>query len=179
MSNNKGFTLVEVLVVVTIISILASILWIIIDMKSQINNAKAVKIANDFKSIERAFWLTAQEGLKEYGLYPSENEFGYGPDPSISTLVNNSGLKYIPANFQPPIGDGIYKYDNDNNAYPFLNNCSGQNNSGGVNLIIKNITTIDQDVVYKLDNIFDNGDGLKCGYIRVYNDNILKFNLDV
>jgi hypothetical protein len=34
------------------------------------------------------------------------------------------------------------------------------------------------DVLAELDNIFDNGDGLKCGKVRIVNKHEFLFNLD-
>jgi prepilin-type N-terminal cleavage/methylation domain-containing protein len=177
----KGFTLIELLVVIAIIGILAGILFVAIDPSKQNAKAQAVKIARDLKLIEQAFALTALDLGRD--IYPTESDMGYtGESPWISILVDDNKLMYVNKDISPgSFGEGVYRYDNDNNNfYPYLNNCSGPvSNNNGTNILVSSATSAyDLIILNELDRIFDDGDDLFCGKIRVNDGNIFFFNLD-
>ncbi len=172
--KNKGFTLIELLVVIAIIGVLSSVLILVINPSDQINKAKAAKIAKDFKLIEKAFQLTAADDMENYVLYPVEPISGGA---KISQMIDNSHLKYISRDISPGnIGVGYYVYDNDDNVYPYLNNCPGGSNGGGVNILIQDAAN-ETSLVNQLDKMIDNSDGLGCGKLRTAYGHII-FNLD-
>ncbi len=175
--KNKGFTLIELLVVIAIIGVLSSVLILVIKPSDQINKAKAAKIAKDLKLIEKAFQLTAADDMENYNLYPTESELGLGNNPKIITLVENGALRYVSKNIKPNLGTHIYRYDNDNDIYPYLNNCPGGNNYGGVNVFIYHGFLDYPEILTELDRMIDNSDGLRCGKIKRV-DNDISFTLD-
>ena len=164
MKKQKGFTLIELLVVIAIIGVLSSVLILVMKPSDQINKAKAAKIAKDLKLIEKAFQLTAADDMENYNLYPTENELGLS-NPMISVMVNGGHLKYVSADIEPDSGS-TYGYDNDNDPYPYLNNCPGGNTYAGANIVIRGDVAHDSDIINNLDKIIDNSDGLGCGKLR-------------
>jgi type IV pilus assembly protein PilA len=185
----KGFTLIELLVVIAIIGILAGILFVAIDPSKQNAKAQAVKIARDLKLIEQAFALTALDLGRDTYLLEDDVGSGSTNNKAISNLITNDDLMYVSEDISSgSFGNGVYHYDNDDDGtgngngdfYPYLNDCSGANNNHmGANILVSSVTSAyDDDIVSELDRIFDDGNGLFCGKIRVYNSDNFFFNLD-
>jgi len=116
---NHGFTLVEVMVVVVILGILASI--IVPKIMSRPDEAKIVKAKQDILAIESALQLYKLDN----GFYPST-------DQGLKALVNKPEDEPLPQNWK---ADGYLKnlpVDPWNRAYQYLN--PGVHNSNDVDL---------------------------------------------
>jgi prepilin-type N-terminal cleavage/methylation domain-containing protein len=177
----KAFTLIELLVVIAIIGILAGILFVAIDPSKQNAKAQAVKIARDLKLIEQAFVLTALDLGGD--TYPLEDDVGSGGagNKTISNLITNDDLMYVSEDISSgSFGSGTYYYDNDDDKYLYLNNCLESVSGGwGANILVSSASSAyDEIILDELDKIFDDGDGLDCGKIRMHNGDYLFFNLD-
>ena len=175
--NIKGFTLIELLIVISILAILMAGAYLALNPKEKQDKARAARIANDLRQIQKAFELTAVELGRD--TYPTESDLGLGSNPSIKKLVDNNKLNHISAKIKAEgLGDEKIEYDNDGDEYPYLNNCPGNTNGDGANLIVWGISDADNNkIVLELDKIFDKSDGLKCGRIRTYSSGVI-YNLD-
>ncbi|MGB6976254.1 MAG: type II secretion system major pseudopilin GspG [Gammaproteobacteria bacterium] len=86
--NMRGFTLIEIMVVVVIIGILASI--VIPKIISRPQQARIVKAKQDILSIENAMQLYKLDS----GFYPNTEQ-------GIAALVTKPGSDPVPTNWQP------------------------------------------------------------------------------
>ncbi len=135
---NKGFTLIEILVVITIIGLLVSISFIGVTRARE--KAAATKVVAQFEILEKNLNLLSLED--NIGWWAEDDEFcaaltgcANGADPDISV---HTGLTNVP---KPPLASPYYRYDNDGDDY-----YDGPDNSGGVNIILyfPNSTTNDR-----------------------------------
>lgn len=195
LKKQKAFTLIELLVTIAIISILTSVIFMAIDSKKQNDRATAIRVIKEFTAIQKALELSSLDPDWGYNSYPGEYDFGLGENPAIVDLIDNGILKYVGredlVNGQglgqlvgangAGVGNGVYRYDNDNDTYNYLNNCPGVNTTAGVNIFIYWVESEeDMAIINELDSILDNGDGLKCGKIRTYDvgaRKILDYNI--
>ena len=173
--NMKGFTLIELLIVISILAILMAGAYLALNPKEKQDKARAARVLNDIKQIEKAFKLSAIDLNRD--TYPLESEFG--GEKTIKYLVENNLLKYFSLKGSTLNGKDII-YDNDGDKYQYLNNCPGDtsNNHQGVDLYFLNT---DEAVWLALDELVDKGNGLGCGKVikSVFGSNIYyKYILD-
>lgn len=164
--KDKGFTLIELLIAMAIISILSAV--VAVSAQNFRLSAIASQIAAEFREIERSFESTSTYYNFDY-IFPTETYLGLGANPTIESLVDNDFLDFIGSDIAPSgFGNGQYNYDNDNDTYAHLETCPGVAGTQGVNIFVAGIATeADGVIVNELDNIFDSGDGLTCGKVRV------------
>ena len=175
MNKQKGFTLIELLVVIAIISILSAVA--LASLNSGRIKARAAVIASELNEIDKAFRASAasQNWPSDW---PIEGQaFGNLPivTPGITTLsrlISDGYLEFISIDLsRPSFGTGIYGYDNDNDFSANVYNCPGNNSDPtGVALFMRVSSITEGDdalIVEELDDIFDGGNGLGCGRIRV------------
>ena len=108
-SNNKAFTLVELLVVIAVISLLASIT--LASLNSARAKARDAKKIADFHQLQQALGLY----FDKYGKYPNETEVTNGSDhwwgnfnSMAQQLVNEGFLSSVPI----PPNANAYNYYN-------------------------------------------------------------------
>lgn len=83
--KNNGFTLMELLVVIAVLGILASVILTIVDPAEKIRTANDVKVKNDVRTVANAFES-----------YQTSNA-GYYTGASSTSLVQNGYLKLWPS----------------------------------------------------------------------------------
>src|SRR5258706_7661990 len=105
-SQSKGFTLVELLVVIGIIALLISIL--LPSLSRARETANRVKCGSNLRQIGQAMMLYANENQ---GSYPRTNMNGTAAAPAI--IVDTTGAKNVTNPFAPP---GTNSPVADNNA---------------------------------------------------------------
>lgn len=108
-SSVKGFTLVEVLIVVGVIGILATSLIVLIDPISQSQKSRDSKRKADLKQIQSALELYRSD----HGEYPPDGAIVSG-----SNLIED-GTEYLKVIPVDPKNEGQYRYtyDNTGNGY--------------------------------------------------------------
>ncbi len=166
-SSSKGFTIVELLIVVVVIGILAAIVTVAYTGITERANAAAV--ADGFKKFEKAMRLyVTSNGLASW---PGDSTLTGGGNPNIPSLITNvSGFSnYMQsAPSVAGISGSSWRYDNDGDTY---NGCSVSD--AGVNIFISPppATALAQ----KIDDAIDDGN-LSCGRLRL--TSTLIFNLN-
>lgn len=162
MQIRRGFTIVELLIVVVIIAILAAVT--VVAYNGVRARAQAAQIADEFKTIEKALLLYKHTlGLSSW---PTDNDATYwtgNANPSFTAIIaaQPSFREFLQSVPLAPIGTGNpYAFDNDLDTY---NGCS--NASSGVNIYINNATTADTAVMQAVDDAIDDGN-LACGRVR-------------
>jgi prepilin-type N-terminal cleavage/methylation domain-containing protein len=161
--QKKGFTLIEILIVTTIIGILGSILFI--SVNSVREKAKAIKIIGDLKSIEKGLiaWGLA-EGISEW--WDEDVWDAPSDEPTIEWMMENTDLgDWVSGT--PRIDADLYVYDNDGNTFDPDGDGCGSVPWHGVNLNIWEQKFL--RIVDLIDKKIDGGDGNSCG--RVVWDN--------
>lgn len=166
-SSSSGFTLIEVLIVIAIIGILASI--VLASLNSARTKAKAAKFVGDANQIAKALsgWGT-DEGITEWW---HEDDFlptcgtsgGSRDEPTITCLAENFALgDWLSGS--PGIDTDLYVYDNDGDTFDTDGDgCADGSIWSGVFLNIWDSALL--DVVEEADDKVDNGDGSSCGKI--------------
>jgi len=172
MKKNNAFTLIELLIVISLLSILMLAGIMLLNPKKHTSQAKTVNIANDLRNIEKAFRITSIE--KGWEKLPTDSEIGE----KIKDIIDNGNLKNTTVWKNQYNFGSEYFYDNDDDDYLYLHNCPGEESTEGANIYLKNISDADNnETVLELDKIFDNSDGLNCGKIRTVNNSELWFNM--
>lgn len=106
--KNKGFTLIEIMVVITIIGILAAV--IVPKVIGRSDQARVVKAKQDINSLEQALELYKLDN----GFYPTQSQ-------GLKALVAQPSSDPIPQNWK---SDGYIKRlptDPWNNSYQYVN----------------------------------------------------------
>ena len=85
--KSKGFTLVEIIIVVALIGVLAGGLITILDPAGQLKSSRDSKRKSDLKQIQAALELYRAD----QGIYPDNSDIGYdvANNPSNTSLVDN------------------------------------------------------------------------------------------
>ncbi len=149
-SIKKGFTLVEIMVVVTIIGLLASIA--IPSYQQSRNSAIASKTASDFKRFADQFNLYALQK----GTWPDDGYPGTIPAGMESYLADNVWQEVT------PLGGN---WDYDNSAFGF---------TSGVSI---DSTTLGDDALLAVDSLLDDG-SLSTGIMIKTGGNRLSYILE-
>jgi len=101
----KAFTLVELLIVITVLGILAATILTVVNPQDKINAANDAKVQNDINQIINALQT-----------YAAQDPQGWYPDPDLDVLVTAGELNVVP---KPPVGYGTdYGYIVDNGVVP-------------------------------------------------------------
>lgn len=107
----KAFTLVELLIVITVLGILAATILTVVNPQDKINAANDAKVQNDTNQIINALQTYAAQDPS--GLYPA----------SLATLVTAGEINVVP---KPPTGYGTaYTYSVNNTSVPPVAKVSG------------------------------------------------------
>ncbi|MEW5907801.1 MAG: type II secretion system protein [Patescibacteria group bacterium] len=163
----RGFTFIELLIVIAIIGILASI--VLVSLNSARTKAKAAKLVSDSNQIAKALagW-GIEEGIIEWwhedDFLPTCGTSGSSEDePTITCLAENFALgDWLSGN--AGIDTNLYVYDNDGDTFDTNGDgCADGSIWNGVFLNIWDQTLL--DVVEEADDKVDNGDGSSCGKI--------------
>lgn len=158
--RQRGFTIVELLVVIVVIAVLASVTIVV--YSGARTRAQATQIATDLKAIEKAFHLYKQSiGL---ATWPSDNDATYltgNANPTIATIITAQiGFRNFLATAPVPTGIGVsYAFDSDGDTY---DGCS--TNTSGVDIYVANATN--NDLMQAVDSAMDDGN-LGCGRVRI------------
>ena len=126
MKQNKGLTIIELLLVISIIGLLSSII-----LSSFINSrtkAQATQLLAEFQQVEKALYLMAydqdrslwwsddddgSEDVDCNGVIPGSDKIGVPGNPSLGTLVQNDTFsKFFPTDVNLQVGNNL-QYDND------------------------------------------------------------------
>ena len=159
-SSSAGFTLIEILTVIAIIGILATI--IVVTMASAREKAKATKLFSDLIQVEKALGAWAID--EEVGVWWDEDLWGAPTDePTIAWLAANTSLgNWMSGN--PGIASNLYVYDNDGDTFDTNGDgCADGSIFQGVFLNIWDPNLL--DAVDIMDDIMDGGDGPTCGRV--------------
>ncbi len=89
MANNKGFTIIEILVVIVILGILGTLL--VPKFLDKPDEARVTKAALDIKAIESALKIYKLEN----GVYPPSTDQG-----GLESLITKTEVEPIPKNFK-------------------------------------------------------------------------------
>lgn len=165
--TKKGFTIVELLVVIVVIGILAAITIVAYSGIQQ--RAQAASIADALEKIDKAFRLYGTE--QQISTWWVDNALTGTGNPNISSVISSTGLKsYIQSE---PVISGLtgsyFKYDNDTDTRDVA--VCGSNNPAGVNIFF---TPISAELTAIVDKIIDDND-TNCGKVRYYNDSQLEY----
>lgn len=150
----KGFTLLEILLVVAIIAALASIMIISLNPSKRLTDSNNVKILANSKELEKALSLYV---LENNGQFPTEIQTlinqgktkipickpsqSCGGVDLTSTLVNGGYLSFIPVNpnYETTVNTGIeIHYSAQNNSLQVVSGigtiCASVNEGGTINI---------------------------------------------
>jgi prepilin-type N-terminal cleavage/methylation domain-containing protein len=156
-NNTKGFTIVELLIVIVIIAILAAI--VIVAYNGVQTRAKASAVTSGLKSAEKAFRLYAID--KGYDNWPADSTMvaGVSTNPTLQQFIDNTTFKnYMqktPTIANTPSLYWFYDYDTDTRP-----KCGSR--YAGVNIIVLYMS---QDLATQIDKDIDDGD-INCGRVR-------------
>jgi len=127
LKRQKGFTIIEMLIVVSIIAMLTAILVPVLDDSAK--SSRDARRAADLKSVQSA--LAAYK--REKGVYPSTNGQWWGDAPSYGGKDYQGAKAYIPGlvpTYMPslprdpdaryPVGQQGYLYKSNGTDYKFL-----------------------------------------------------------
>jgi general secretion pathway protein G len=103
--NNRGFTLIEIMVVVVILGILAA--FVVPKLLSRPDEARITKAATDIKGIEQAL-----------GLFKLDNGFYPTTEQGLAALVSKPTIGRIPGKY--PDGAYLKKVPNDPWGTPYV-----------------------------------------------------------
>jgi len=98
-NKNKGFTIIELIVVIAIIAILAAV--VSVNVNKYIKNAKISRATKEFNNMKAA----ATEFYVKYGDYPNSTESNPGTDPF---LIIDSNTYYLSEFYKVNWSDASY-----------------------------------------------------------------------
>jgi general secretion pathway protein G len=145
----KGFTLIEMLVIIAIVAILAAIVWV--NTGSSVERSKVSGALNQYKSIKTA----ANAYFTDVGQWPANTSNGLG-------FVTNDSFygwagPYLEKWPTPAPWGGSYNFLQDNS----------QNWVGvGIQARYLRLTGVKLSAVNKIDSTMDGGDGAAAGVIH-------------
>ena len=128
MATNKGFTLLEVLIVIALITIIAVIALVVLNITSQVDKARDGRRKNELAALQTAL----EDYYNDHGCYPQASEICYddpvdikkgefGTQPTIGQKCHICGsestspsfapyLDKLPCDPQHPTKDYLYTY---------------------------------------------------------------------
>ena len=112
--NNKGFTLIELMVVVVILGILAT--FLIPKIMSRPDEARVIKAKNDIKAIESALKLYKLDN----GVYPSTEQ-------GLQALITKPDTDPVPSNWRKGGYLDTDKVPVDPWGHPYIYRSPGEN----------------------------------------------------
>lgn len=161
MKSNKGFTIVELLIVIVIIGILVGI--VIVTYTGIQQRAQATAVTDAISKYKRSIkaWATSAS----YSTWPRETDFTGAGNPAINTIASDSRYR----DFIRPVASSygvtsslVWFYDNDGDTAPSDASCNVTGPGQGVSIIIPGLA---QETAQAIDTIKDDGN-LNCGMIR-------------
>ncbi|MEO5949666.1 MAG: prepilin-type N-terminal cleavage/methylation domain-containing protein [Candidatus Saccharimonas sp.] len=168
----RGFTIVELLIVIVIIAILATITVVAYNGITQRSQASAV--ASDLRATIKGFMLYKEAtGMSTWTVESDSSWNGLVTgNPTIASIITyNSVFREFLTKAPANTGTGsstAWLYDNEGDTYV---NC--QVNSNGVNLILQNVTNT--TVAQLIDAAVDDGD-TTCGAMHMSGTSLI-YNL--
>ncbi len=162
----KGFTLIELIITITIISILSVVVFAKISGHEPTTKAKALMFIDTMQKIRLAFQMAyLEEGRSEWW---TEEELNMGTNPSIDSIIDIDPVHplytfshYFKAKgITNPVTLTQYVYDYDGN--PGIQ-CNGVWDDG-VNIMVDGLEN--KDWIYEVDKIIDGEENNTCGLIR-------------
>lgn len=163
MNKGRGFTIVELLIVVVVIAILA-VITIVVYNGIQ-SRGSASRVATNIKNIEKALVMYKNATGASTWTVDSDPSWHGGTtgNPGISEIINYNAVFKEFLSQAPSATDlgttSPWRYDNDNDTY---NGCSAS--GSGVNIVAQNATNT--EVALAVDKAIDDGD-LACGKVRM------------
>ena len=164
MQRTRGFTIVELLVVIVVIAILAAIT--IVSYNGINQRSQAAAVASDLRATIKGFALYKEAtGMSTWA---HENDASWNGNvtgnPTITSMIpyNASFREFVPKAPQTTglgAGASAWLYDNDTGTFA---NCVA--NSDGVNIILQNVTNL--TVAQLVDEALDDGDRA-CGLMHM------------
>ena len=161
--NRRGFTIVELLIVIVIIAILAAIT--VVSYNGIQNRSQASAVASDLRATVKAFMLYREAtGMSSWTLETDASWNGnVTGNPTIVSIINaNAAFREFLTKAPTNAGLGTssnWLYDNEGDNFT---SCAV--NSNGVNIILQNVTNT--TVAQLVDADLDDGD-TTCGRVHI------------
>jgi len=163
--QTSGFTIVELLIVIVVIAILASITIVVYNGMRQ--RAQAAAISTDIKGLTKGFrLLLTEQGRSTWWI---DNELTGTGNPTIQSVISGTNLKnyFQQLSSSTTSSSTSVIYDNDGDAY---GGCSSD--SSAVNIYFY---TVDSALAQQVDNVIDDGN-LGCGALT-YGVGAMRYNM--
>lgn len=166
-TNSRGFTIVELLIVIVVIGILAAIT--IVAYNGIQTKARATAVVSGIKSTEKAFRILAtDQGRSTWWRDSGATDpiySGASNNPELSSIITNTGLVNYLQKVPTGSGTNSWQYDNDGDTrLETTCQAAGTEGSGwtGVVLVVAEVTNA---VLLEVDKQIDDGN-IYCGKVR-------------